>query len=108
MNGPPSSPPGSLRPRDRRRSRLPPRAPEKVEARCRRLSRALAQWGGSMEGQPFGAGIIVVAEIALALELQRLAVGIGGGCGLDEARAQRMHGMCGAVARRGARARTRC
>ena len=35
--------PGSLRPRDRGRSRLPPRAPEKVEARCSWLSRALAQ-----------------------------------------------------------------
>src|SRR4029434_272433 len=46
-----------------------------------------------LEDQPFGAGIIVVAEIALALELQRLVVGIGGGCGLDEAAAQRMHGM---------------
>src|SRR5262245_64636384 len=61
--------------------------PEKVEARCRRLSRALAQRGSSIEDQPFGAGIIVVAEIALALELQRLAVGIGGGRALDEAAA---------------------
>jgi hypothetical protein len=61
--------------------------PEKVEARCRRFSRALAQRGGSIEDQPFGAGIIVVDEIALALELQRLAVGIGGGCALDEAAA---------------------
>jgi hypothetical protein len=61
--------------------------PEKVEACRRRLSRALAQRSGSIEDQPFGAGIIVVAEIALALELQRLAVGIGGGCALDEAAA---------------------
>src|SRR4051812_28827816 len=60
---------------------------------CCGFSRGLAQRGGSIEDQPFGAGIIVVAEIALALELQGLAVGIGGGCALDEAAAERMHGM---------------
>jgi hypothetical protein len=87
MNGPPSSPPGSFTTAGSKTISIAPRAHEKVEVRCRRLSRALAQRGGSIEDQPFGAGIIVVAEIALALELQRLAVGIGGGCALDEAAA---------------------
>jgi hypothetical protein len=58
--------------------------PEKVEVRCRLLSRALAQRGGSIEDQPFWAGIVVVSEIALALKLQRLAMRIRGGCALDE------------------------
>ena len=61
--------------------------PEKVEARCRRLSRALAQRGGSIEDQPFWAGIVVLSEVALALKLRCLAMGIRGGCPLDEAAA---------------------
>ena len=61
--------------------------PEKVEVRCRRLSRALAQRGGSIEDQPFWAGIVVVSEVALALKLQCLAMGIRGGRALDEAAA---------------------
>src|SRR5215510_4722073 len=61
--------------------------PEKVEVRCRRLSPALAQRGGSIEDQPFWAGSVVVSEVALALKLQCLAMGIRGGCTLDEATA---------------------
>jgi hypothetical protein len=60
---------------------------EKVEVRCRRLSRALTQRGGSIEEQTFWAGIVVVSEVALALKLQCLAMGIRGGCPLDKAAA---------------------
>jgi hypothetical protein len=61
--------------------------PENVEMSCRRLSRALAQRGGSIEDQPFRAGIVVVSEVALALKLQCLAMGIRADCPLDEAAA---------------------
>ena len=61
--------------------------PEKGEVRGRRLSRALAQQGGSIEDQPFWAGIVVVSEVALPLKLQCLAMGIRDNRPLDEAAA---------------------
>src|SRR2546423_13542977 len=81
----------ALRPRDRRRSRLLPRAHEKVEVRCRRLSRALAQRGGSIEDQPFGAGNIVVGVISFVLVLPTPALGIGGGSVVGKAGAPRVY-----------------
>ena len=59
----------------------------KVEVRSRQLSRTRAQRDGSIEDQSFWAGFIVVSEVALALKLQCLAMGIRGSCPLDEAAA---------------------
>jgi hypothetical protein len=40
------------------------------------------------EDQPFRIGIVIVGEVALALELQRLTMRIRGGCLLDKAATQ--------------------
>lgn len=60
---------------------------------CRRLSGTLAQRSCSIENQPVRERIIVVAEVALALELHGLAMWIRGGCPLDEGATKRAHGM---------------
>lgn len=59
----------------------------RIEVRCWRLSQAFTQRSGSIEDEPFWAGVVVLSEVAFALTLNCLAKGIGGGRALDEAAA---------------------